>query len=359
MAVGTPHYLSPEQIGERPVDHRTDIYALGVVLFQILTGRFPFDAINYAALVTKILHEPPISADTLRPDVPSGLAAVISRMLAKKPEQRFADMRELSAALAPFQNAPSQFSSFMSDAPTQIATPEAWESQSNPSALSIASRKRIWVGAGIGVTIALTSTLWLIATRQDDAPPSAPRMPTTAAPAAKASKVQRAVPAPVPVAEPPAPAPASPAAAEAAPPKPVLQPLQTPMVITRPRPSTKPPGEASSLERPAKPAPEPAAPPPRVGAPYELQAGNPYRSGTPAKPVVQPGPRMLILRNTSRAAVTVELDCGGFTAARTIAAGKAETITRPQRTCRVRCTGIGRPRCPGAIESAASSMAIQ
>ncbi|HEY8459767.1 MAG TPA: tetratricopeptide repeat protein, partial [Blastocatellia bacterium] len=87
--MGTPQYASPEQfrLGEN-IDGRTDIYSLGVVLFQMLTKALPFTDTTINALIHKHLHEPPPPLRSLRPDIPPGVDDLISRMLAKQPADR-------------------------------------------------------------------------------------------------------------------------------------------------------------------------------------------------------------------------------------------------------------------------------
>jgi serine/threonine-protein kinase len=100
VAVGTPAYMSPEQaMGERAVDGRTDVYALGVVAYEMLAGELPFKATNTPAMLMKHVGEPVPSLAAKRPDVPDALIALVERALAKKPEQRFADGRALRDAL--------------------------------------------------------------------------------------------------------------------------------------------------------------------------------------------------------------------------------------------------------------------
>ncbi|HTR77331.1 MAG TPA: serine/threonine-protein kinase [Gemmatimonadaceae bacterium] len=98
--LGTVYYLSPEQIAGDPVDARTDIYAIGVVGYLALSGQFPFDGpLASAVLVAHVNKAVPRLASTV-PGIAPGLAAVMERCLAKRPEDRFASCRELIEALA-------------------------------------------------------------------------------------------------------------------------------------------------------------------------------------------------------------------------------------------------------------------
>ena len=101
--VGTPYYMAPEQAqGRKDVDHRVDVYALGVILFRALTGQHPFDDESYPMLVLKICTEAPPPVQRYRPDVPAELAAVIEKMLAKESADRHRSMHDVGEALAPF-----------------------------------------------------------------------------------------------------------------------------------------------------------------------------------------------------------------------------------------------------------------
>jgi serine/threonine-protein kinase len=100
VAVGTPAYMSPEQaLGEREIDGRSDLYSLGVVGYQMLSGTTPFRASNTPAMLVKHLSETPRALDSLRPDAPATLVHAIMRALAKKPEHRWNDAEELRAAI--------------------------------------------------------------------------------------------------------------------------------------------------------------------------------------------------------------------------------------------------------------------
>src|SRR5215468_2581447 len=97
--LGTPHYMSAEQAAGRPVDHRADLYAIGVILFECATGRKPFQAEALFDLLRMHVEAPPPSPRALRPDMPPELEHVILTALAKAPDQRFASAMAMSVAL--------------------------------------------------------------------------------------------------------------------------------------------------------------------------------------------------------------------------------------------------------------------
>ncbi|NLI78610.1 MAG: protein kinase, partial [Candidatus Riflebacteria bacterium] len=100
MLMGTPHYMSPEQCRGEPLDPRSDLYAVGILLFQMLTGRLPFDGEGFPALMYAHLRTPPPIPSTLQPPVPAWLDAVVARALAKDPAARFPDAAAFLTALA-------------------------------------------------------------------------------------------------------------------------------------------------------------------------------------------------------------------------------------------------------------------
>jgi class 3 adenylate cyclase len=98
--LGTPYYMSPEQArGRRDIDARSDIYSAGAVLFHALTGRPPYLADNYNALIAQILMDDPPALCALRPDVPQSLGGVVARAMAKRPEDRFGSVAEFALVL--------------------------------------------------------------------------------------------------------------------------------------------------------------------------------------------------------------------------------------------------------------------
>jgi len=97
--VGSPLYMSPEQIEDKRLNHQTDIYSLGAVMYQLLVGRPPFHGSSRESLLYQILQIDPPLPSLARPDLPPELDRIVMRALAKNREQRYADWREFAAAL--------------------------------------------------------------------------------------------------------------------------------------------------------------------------------------------------------------------------------------------------------------------
>ncbi len=97
--LGTPAYMSPEQVLGQAVDGRSDLFSLGVILYELLTHQRPFSGESLATIFHSITHEDPRKPEDLNPSLPGQLAAVILKCLSKEPGQRFANCRELSEAL--------------------------------------------------------------------------------------------------------------------------------------------------------------------------------------------------------------------------------------------------------------------
>lgn len=118
--IGTPQYLSPEQIRGETLDGRSDLFSLGVVLYQLLAGRSPFAGETLSALVFQVLSSEPRPIPEIAPDVPQPLAAVTSRLLAKDRDKRFASADELAGELARIEQ---QFD--LGDQRATVSRPEA------------------------------------------------------------------------------------------------------------------------------------------------------------------------------------------------------------------------------------------
>jgi serine/threonine-protein kinase len=96
--IGTPRYMSPEQALGLPVDHRSDLFSLGAVLYEMITGKIAFGASGLATLALQIAQEKVAPLEQAAADCPSGFRQMIEKLLAKKPDQRFASGEQLSAA---------------------------------------------------------------------------------------------------------------------------------------------------------------------------------------------------------------------------------------------------------------------
>jgi serine/threonine protein kinase len=105
--VGSPEYAAPEMVTGAPVDHRADVYALGVLLFQMLVGKLPFSGPTPVSLLMMQAQQPPPPPRSLNPEIPPAVEAVILKALAKKPEERFQTAAEFLAALRAASSAPA------------------------------------------------------------------------------------------------------------------------------------------------------------------------------------------------------------------------------------------------------------
>ena len=143
--VGTVAYMSPEQAGGGEVDARTDVWSLGVVLYEMATGVLPFDRPTDRAVLNAIIHEEPRPVKELRPGFPADLAQVIRKALAKDPSRRYASGREMAADLRGLR--------------------EAMGSRAFPTARRLLFRRRprpVWIAAGALSLTAVAVAVWLL-----------------------------------------------------------------------------------------------------------------------------------------------------------------------------------------------------
>lgn len=104
--LGTPAYMSPEQIEGKRVDHRSDIFSLGIILYELATGRLPFSGETAASLMTSILRDPPLSLAALKPDLPEGLGRIVGVCLEKDPGARYPSALDVRNELQALREAP-------------------------------------------------------------------------------------------------------------------------------------------------------------------------------------------------------------------------------------------------------------
>jgi serine/threonine-protein kinase len=143
--LGTPEYMAPEQCAGREVDGRTDVYALGVLLYEMTTGRLPFEDADLATLVRRQMHEPPAPPSTVHPEagLPPALESLILRCLAKDPDARFARMADVAEALERVLRGSGDVERPRDPGP--VAGGDAARASADPLALAAAHRAR---GAG-------------------------------------------------------------------------------------------------------------------------------------------------------------------------------------------------------------------
>ena len=97
--IGSPLYMSPEQIQSHPIDPRSDIFSFGIVLYQMLTGQLPFNGESVNSVMYQIINEEPQKPSSLNPEIPDMLDHIIAKCLAKKPEDRYQNANELTSDL--------------------------------------------------------------------------------------------------------------------------------------------------------------------------------------------------------------------------------------------------------------------
>lgn len=162
--LGTPAYTSPEQLTDpRTVDARTDIYSLGVILFELLTGQKPLQAKTMPELCELILNGKSASVRELRPELPPALDAIVQRCLKRSPAERYADVAALMKDLAPFArpaDAAPPSEPVTPPAPSALAQSPTGPSPLAPSPASTPSPPVVWrrwaaIAAGLLVTIGL------------------------------------------------------------------------------------------------------------------------------------------------------------------------------------------------------------
>ncbi|MEO0321813.1 MAG: serine/threonine-protein kinase [Myxococcota bacterium] len=155
---GTPHYMSPEQCSGSGVDHRTDVYALGIILYEMCTGAVPFDADNLMGILTKHLYEQPVPPRQVVPELPEDLEAVILKAMAKQVEHRYQNMGELYEDLLRVEQGVGTLAREQTASHTlprgQVGPPSELQSTLDPRAGTAApSKSRMPLVLGLGALV--------------------------------------------------------------------------------------------------------------------------------------------------------------------------------------------------------------
>jgi len=165
VAVGTPIYMAPEQAAGHPADARTDIYAVGELLFEMLTGKSAFSGADVIVVFNKKANVEPPPLRAMRPDAPAELEAVLVRAMSRRPEDRYPTMTalkdEIVRCLAQFEMPPAM-------PPVPSPAPTATTASVTARTRWTQPKRALWMGAG-GVVLGVGLASWLVIGR--DAPP--------------------------------------------------------------------------------------------------------------------------------------------------------------------------------------------
>lgn len=210
--IGSPQYLAPEQVRGEELDGRNDLFSLGVVFYQLLTGHRPFPGDTVTTLVYQILHERPRSVREFRQDLPSAVEGIVTRLLEKERDARFASAEELVAAL---KDVEASLADEILDAEGKPSSPRDGQTRRLAPGSQDSTRPleetpgrpsggRVWLAAGLLLASASAAGLWWQSSAREAAQPTpagigiqpAPRVPSLA-PAGEAEGALPEVSAPV------------------------------------------------------------------------------------------------------------------------------------------------------------------
>ncbi|MGZ4814121.1 MAG: serine/threonine-protein kinase [Terriglobales bacterium] len=170
QVMGTPHYMSPEQVRGRPVDGRSDLFSVGVMLYEMVTGERPFEGHSITTIMYKIVHESPTSPRALDSSIPPGLSAVIEQSMAKSPEERFQTGAALASALdnyKKFEPASASTTATVNapTAPVRVPSePTAPAPSEQPPATKSRSIRKLPI---VAICIVIATFVWLLASQRN------------------------------------------------------------------------------------------------------------------------------------------------------------------------------------------------
>src|SRR5262245_8030077 len=298
MIMGTPNYMSPEQVRGEKATARSDVFSLGAVFYELLTNRKPFEADSLHAVLFQVMQNEPEALANLIPDIPLALQHVVERAMYKDPNTRFRDAGEMREALRPARTAMAQWAGTMP--PTEVDATMVGAFTPNPA--SVASRTPIpspgtQPPAHPPTPLPTTDGAVALEARSRSSETVAPKQPgtlsgraSTQVPAPPAPPVQARSypPAPAPIVHPPTPIPrpAPPPVVVHHPPTPLPTAPLPPVVVRQTPPPVPPPIQpvARQVRPPATPPPivRPPAPP---ATPEEPKAAETDGGGAWKAPV--------------------------------------------------------------------------
>ena len=169
LSMGTPRYMSPEQASGKTTDHRSDIYSLGIMFFEMVTGKVPFEGDNAFAVVFKHINDPPPKPSEIKPDLPKWVDDVVLTCLAKDAKERHRDCSVFGQALEGSVSTPARVSwtrpvqdSDVPDATIQVTQPVGSQAAGEALVLEKKGKKTLlFAGIAVGVSILLVGALLL------------------------------------------------------------------------------------------------------------------------------------------------------------------------------------------------------